>query len=804
MADLGSWDTQVGGEGQVRRLVTTSATAGQGAAPGPRLAEAGEGAASPLPGAVAGLRDAALAQRGHLLAWVPVCLACGIGGYFAAPAEPGRAGYLALAVLALAALLLARRVGAALAPLAVGIVLVAMGAGLAGWRAHAVAEPVLGFRYYGPVEGRIVGIDRSASDALRLTLDRVRLDGMSPARTPARVRVSLHGDQRWLEPETGLTVILTGHLGPPSGPAEPGGFDFRRAAWFAGIGAIGYTRTPVLPLAAPAEIGPALGVTRIRLGISGAVQAELPGETGAFAAAIMTGDRAGMSQETLAALRASNLAHLLAISGLHMGLLTGFVFALIRYGCALVPPLALRLDSKKPAAAVALVVAAVYLALSGGNVATERAFIMVAVFLVAVLLGRRALTLRGVAVAAVIVLALRPEALTGPGFQMSFAATVALIAVFGALQGQDRRWLPAWLRPVAAVVLSSLVAGLATAPIAAAHFNIFSHYGLAANLLSVPLMGALVMPAAVLAACLAPFGLAWIGLWMMDLGLRWILGVAHAVAGLEGAVGHVPVPHPAVLPVLALGLCWMILWQGRLRLAGLLPVALAFGLWTQSTRPALLVAESGALVGVMTPEGRALSKPRGDGFAAEIWLENDGAPVPQDVAHGRGGMVAQDKVTTVRIGEATLAQVAGKTALAALEGCGGADILIATVPDDRARPCEVYDARRLRHTGALAGHLVEGRLVLVTAREVTGDRLWNGAGAAARGRDGDRPDRTPEAWRGRDGDRPDRTPEAWREAPGDPPGADRAQGGTPPVPPEATRLRGEGPGDPPGPGPLGR
>ena len=162
----------------------------------------------------------------------------------------------------------------------------------------------------------------------------------------------------------------------------------------------------------------------------------------------MTGDRSAMSQATIADLRATNLVHLLAISGLHMGLLTGFVFAVVRMGLALIPAFALRFATKKIAAVVALVIGAGYLALSGGNVATERAYIMVAVMLIAVLLDRRALTLRAVAMAATLVLILQPEALVGQGFQMSFAATTALVLVFGGMRYVDMSQLPKWVQIV--------------------------------------------------------------------------------------------------------------------------------------------------------------------------------------------------------------------------------------------------------------------------------------------------------------------------------------------------------------------
>ncbi|WP_394177836.1 ComEC/Rec2 family competence protein [Yoonia maritima] len=670
--------------------------------------------------------DALLAQRGGLIGWVPVCLGIGIDTYFSLSQEPNQVIMASVWLLAITLLLISRWVHPALAPVVVGCSLILAGAGIAQWRTAHVAEPVLSFRYYGPIEGRVVNIDRSASDAPRLTLDNVVLARMSPARTPERVRVSVHGDQVLQNYQPGETLILTGHLSPPAGPAEPGGFDFQRHAWFLGLGAVGYTRTPVLRLAAPSDPTLAMRVFAIRMKLSSFVQAAIPGEAGAFAAAIMTGDRSAMRQETLANLRAANLAHLLAISGLHMGLLTGFIFALVRYGLALSATISLRYQTKKIAAVCALVVGAFYLALSGGNVATERAFIMVAVMLVAVLLDRRALTLRAVAMAAIIVLLWQPEALTGPGFQMSFAATTALVVVFGALRRFDMSRWPKWLRAVFSVVLSSFVAGLATAPFAAAHFNQVAHFGLIANLLSVPLMGVLVMPAAVLAICLAPLGLSGVGFVVMSVGLRWILRVAETVSGWDGAVGHIVAPGPWVLSVLAMGLLWGVLWQGKSRIAGVVLVICAFVSWSQVTRPHLLISDSGALIGVLGPEGRALSKAAGDSFVARIWLENDGAVTDQEIAAGRPGYQHEGRVVRVQVGDWTVLQVSGKTALAELNGCGGADVIVSNQKDVTDRPCTVFDIDQLRQTGALALDTNErGDLVVTTAQEVTGDRPWN-------------------------------------------------------------------------------
>ena len=667
------------------------------------------------------------AQRGHLFPWIPVFLGIGIAGWFALRREPGGAAYAAAGLGCAALLLLAWRLPAAVRPLALALALVLAGALLAGHRAHSVAGPVLGWRYYGPVEGTVVAVDRSGSDKPRLTLAEVVLRDVSPERTPHRVRMSLHGEGMGAEPVPGLRVMTTGHLSPPGGPVEPGGFDFARHSWFEGLGAVGYTRVPLL-VAAPAEGGPSLLVTRARMRLSAAMQAALPGETGAFAAAVTTGDRSGMSPETIESLRDSNLAHLLAISGLHMGLLTGFVFAALRCGLALVPPLALRLPAKKIAAALALVVATIYLALSGGAVATERAYVMVVVMLVAVMLDRRAISMRSVALAAIVVLVLRPETLTGPGFQMSFAATLALVAVFGAMRrapGSRRRRLPGWARPAAGVLLSSFVAGMATAPIAAAHFNQMAHYGLIANLLSVPVMGSVVIPAAVFAALLWPVGLAALPLWAMGLGIDWILLVAHHVSATAGAVTLVPSPPAAFLPILVAGAVFAALWRGPWRLLGAAPAALALLLWIGAERPAGLISESGGLVGWMTEDGRALSRMRGDGFVGRVWLENDGDAAAREVAAARVG--GSEGWTRVALPDGrVLHHLHGKSGPdRAGPLCRDDAILVLSERWEGQGRCTVLDADALQEGGAVAILAEGGAIHLLSARDRAGRRLWN-------------------------------------------------------------------------------
>ena len=671
------------------------------------------------------LQTAMLAQRGSLVLWLPVMLACGVGLYFALPVEPPPWQLLLAALAGVSLLALARRLTEVAAPLAIGLALVAFGLALAGARAHWVAAPVLEFRYYGPIQGRIVGIDRAASDVPRITLDQVVLADVAASRTPALVRLSLQGDQPWLQPIPGTVVILTGHLTPPNGPSEPGAFDFRRLAWFERLGAVGYSTNPVLTLM-PAPHGPALWLSRLRTTLSGQIQARIAGDPGGYAAAVMTGDRSGVSSAATQAMRDSNLYHLVSISGMHMGMLVAVIFALVRGGVALMPWAALRVSSKKAAALVALPVAAFYLALAGRDVATERAFVMVAVMLVAILLDRQALTLRSVAIAAMIVLILRPESLINAGFQMSFAAVVALVATFQMVAKLPRfsHWAAKMALQAGLVVVSSLVAGMATAPFAAAQFNRIAHYGLMANLLAVPAMGFLVMPGAVALAILAPLGLDGPVVWVVDLGARWILWVAGWVAGMQGAVSAVISPPAAVLPLITLGGLIVVLWQGRARWVGLALPLVALALWLTTARPALLVADSGALAGVMTPLGRALTKPSGDGYTATNWLLNDGEMVDQQTAAGRAALADGLRRWRFDLGGFAVLQVSGETALAALQGCDGADILIANVVAG-ARPCLVLDLQRLRQTGAVAGVLGPRGLELVTAAQLSGQRLWS-------------------------------------------------------------------------------
>ncbi len=672
------------------------------------------------------------AQRPNLPLWTPVLFGAGIGLYFALPAEPPVSVLAALAGLAILLMAGAATTGPLSRLALVALILPMLGFGTAALRARAVAAPVLPAEMTVAVEGRVIGLDRSASDRPRVLLDRVVIHGVEPEETPARVRISLDPSTSLEVLQPGLRLLGQARLSPPAAPSEPGGFDYRRVAWFERIGAIGYARTPFLETEGSDTSGLHQLAFRLRMAASAHIQHLVPGQNGAFASAILTGDRSGIDRSVEAALRQSSLYHIVSISGLHMTLLAAAVFALIRYGLALVPRLALNWPLKKIAAVAALAAGAAYLVISGNEVPAQRSYIMTATVLVAVLLDRPALTMRAIALAAFIVLVAAPESLTQAGFQMSFAATIALIAAYDGLRGQawwqvtqrDRRWRLA--KPLIGIAMTSLIAGTATAPISAFHFNAVAQYGLLANLLAIPAMGVVVMPAAVIGLLAWPVGLDWLPFQVAGLGMGYIIGVARFVAGLGGAVTGVPAGPPATLALIAVGGLFIVLWVGRGRWLGLAPIAVALVLWGGHDRPDILVADNGRLFGIETEAGRILSSAEGNGYAATAWLQDDGDLATQAEAWERGRLARRrNRIETDVPGLGRLLYVGTKDAATASSDCAAAAVLIAPnwreAPDG---PCLFLGADRLRRDGAVAIRLTAAGPAVAGAKAGNRSRPW--------------------------------------------------------------------------------
>jgi len=679
------------------------------------------------------------AQRSRFFLWAPVCLGVGIAAYFALPREPG---LLAMALPFLLALIIRISLpgGSLPALLATALVLAGLGGLVAKLRVEAVRAPVLTKTLPRvSLTGRLERIEPKATRGERLTILLEKLGELPPDATPRRVRVRTMRNST-VPLAVGQRVSTTATLSPPAKPAIPGGFDFARTAWFSAIGGVGYTFsdiTPLPPLGAPALRERYVeGIENLRAAINARISAVLAGETGAIAEALITGERGGITEATNQAFKNSGLFHILSISGLHMVIMAGAVFYSLRLLLALAPAVALNFKIKKWAAMGGIAGALAYLAISGGEFATVRSAVMIIIMFVAVLLDRPALALRNVALSALIILFLYPESLFDPGFQMSYAAVTGLIATYEEVRKRfARRSEPHPVLRVAmffgGIVMSTMVATVAVAPIAAYHFHQSQQYAVLANLLAIPICNFLVMPAALAALVLMPFGLEALGLWPMGVGIALMSWCASLVSALPGSVGHLPAVPTATFALFIIGGLWLAIWEARWRLlgAGLAVTSLALAPFME--RPDILVARGGELVAVRGADGALSALPaRQSKFELERWLEHDGdARSAADAMRARGFTCDKAGCVTQFHG---LTLAASRHPASIGEDCARADIVVLSVPRPR-RGCEgtgkvidFFDVWRegthAIYVGAEAGGKPEIRIDTVAAHR--GDRPW--------------------------------------------------------------------------------
>ncbi|MEA2987119.1 MAG: competence protein ComEC, partial [Alphaproteobacteria bacterium] len=577
---------------------------------------------------------------GRLVPWLPVAFGSGIALYFAAEREPSAWAAAALALTCVVCAILLRRRPVAF-PLALAFTAIAAGFAVATLRSARIAHPVLAAPATLTISGWVeVREERERSD--RIVVRAHRVEGGRLTQTPERVRVAL---RKGTAPPVGAFVEMRARLAPPLAPLRPGGYDFARDLYFQQIGASGYVlgqiKTVEPPTAQTLRLRYAAAVDALRDGIDKRIRAVVPGDEGAIASALITGKRDAISKELSDAMYISSLAHVLSISGYHMALVAGVVFFVFRAGFALLPTFASRYPIKKFAALAAFAVASFYLVLSGAEVATQRSFIMLSIVLLAVLLDRTALTLRTLATAALAVLLITPEAVVHPSFQMSFAATLALVAVYGSRLGWGRpnaddklhARVALWGgREIVALILASLVAGLATTPYAAYHFHRAAPYGVLANLLAMPIVSLWVMPMGLVAVLMLPFGFDSFSWRLMGEGIRWMDAVALWVAGLPGAVGRISAFGIGPLLLGTVGLLLVCLLRTPLRWSGGIAVVLAC-VWALATpSPDIFVASDGRVVAARGSDGRlAVIKTGSDSFAVREWLAADGdARAPGD------------------------------------------------------------------------------------------------------------------------------------------------------------------------------
>lgn len=669
--------------------------------------------------------------------WLAVALAAGIAAWFALPApEHWVAAAAAGVIAALAATALWKgvegRTQLLLAVIVTGL-LFSAGVGLAWARSSLVGAPPIERPVSATLEGRVLErIEQPADGRIRLVLA-TREEGSGRA-IRVRVNVPLEADNPALH--EGALVRLRARLMPPAPPMLPGGYDFARAAWFSGLSATGSAQGDVILL--ESAVGGGSFVRELQRSLSDHVRERLAGSPGAIAAAFASGDRGAIAEDDEEAMRDAGLTHLLSISGLHVSAVIAATYFIALKLMALWPWLALRVRLPLVAAAIAALAGIAYTLLTGAQVPTVRSCAAALLVLGAIALGREALSMRMVAVAGVFVLLLWPESLTGPSFQMSFAAVTAIIALHecGPVRtflAPREEWILARLaRRSAMLLITGIVIEIALMPIVLFHFHRAGLYGALANVVAIPLVTFVSMPLIALALTLDAFGLGAPVWWLAGQSLKLLLVIARFTAGQPGAVRLMPQMGDATFALFLVGGLWLALWRGRVRLFGLIPVAAAAAALAFTPVPDLLVSGDGRHAGIVTRDERlvTLRASRSD-YASDNLLELAGI---------EGEPVAMDDWPQAQCNrEFCVATVAGggrnwhvllsrsrelveERALAA--ACERADIVIA----DRRLPgsCRPRwlkaDRRTLEETGGLAIYLAEPRFI--TVAEGRGEHGW--------------------------------------------------------------------------------
>ncbi len=543
--------------------------------------------------------------------WLPVWLAGGIMAYCFLPFEPP-ALWLLIAPTALALLVFYRYCPPGHnKPVTrlLGVFLVTcIGFSAAQWQVMRLEAPVMeGERFYVTLEGVVEEVSLDSGRA-RLLIAVDTIEELPPDQTPRKVRLSVRG--KGDVPQAGGRIRVRAGIFRPSAPHIPGGFDFARYFYFREIGGIGYILPPIERLENAAKAGPDSRIARWRQGLQGWLLGQMPQPEGGVAVALLTGDQTAVDETVADEMRISSLAHILSISGMHMAIICGLFFFWLRTILILIPCVADRYDVKKISAVFGMLLGGFYLLLSGMPISAIRAWLMISVFFLAVLLDREAVTLRSLALAAILVLVLIPSSLFEAGFQLSFAATAALIVCYrrlalspAAIWAYERPWYWKAVIYFPGLAFSSLIASAATAPFIAYHFHQFNLYGILANMLALPVLSFIVMPALALAVLLYPLGLSGIMLALVKWGIGWLIGAAHLVAALPGSSFRVPPMESWTLFAIGLGFILLILgkrhWQ-CVAGAGVFGAALASLLFYQP--PDVLADETKRYVALRTDE----------------------------------------------------------------------------------------------------------------------------------------------------------------------------------------------------------
>nr|WP_237713915.1 ComEC/Rec2 family competence protein [Novosphingobium sp. Rr 2-17] len=518
--------------------------------------------------------------------------------------------------------------------------LVALGCATVWARSTMIGVPAIERPIAGTFTARILTIEHQpAQERDRLVLA-MREPGTGRA---IKVRLNAPALEQTQNLAAGDLIHFKARLMPPAAPLLPGAYDFARTAWFSGLSATGSATGAINVVEHGA--GDSQILATLRDALARHVRAQMrPAEAG-IATAFVTGDRGGISQSDADAMRDAGLAHLLSISGLHVSALIGAVYFLAMRLLALSPWLALRLRLPIVAAALGALAGVGYTILTGSEVPTVRSCVGSLLVLGALAAGREPLSLRMLATAAFCVMLLWPEAVTGPSFQMSFGAVLAIVALSGA--GPIRKFLAPreeglamrGLRHVGLLLLTGVVIELALMPIGLYHFHRAGAYGALANVIAIPLSTFVVMPLVALALILDLAGIGAPVWWLAEQSISFMLALAHWFAARPGAVNRLPAAGTAAFLLFLGGGLWLGLWSGRMRLLGLVPAGVGAGLLALAPAPDVLISGDGRHVGLVTANGERLFVLRdgGPGYARDNLLEvagMEGEPVTLDTWPG--------------------------------------------------------------------------------------------------------------------------------------------------------------------------
>ncbi len=578
-------------------------------------------------------------QKHNLLLWLPILLSIGIGSYFYLRSEPPFIVPACLAFFcALGTLLLyARRDKSALFYtlwlLCTVAAVIVSGFTIAQYRTMSLGTIMLQTKTGTTmISGRIIDIDRmEEGDGSRIILSDLDIEKLEPAVTPQKVRIRVKWDQNL---RIGQRVEFLGAINAPSAPVAPHAFDFQRYAYFQGIGGFGFAfKEPTILEQNVPQSGPFnQTLEKIRQSILPILDKHMKNASArGVAAALITGERTSIPEDVWDDMRDSGMAHMLAISGLHVGMVAGVIFFFVRLCLVLIPRFAEKHPAKKYAALAAIIGALLYMLIVGSTIPTQRAMLMTTIVMLAVILDRKAFSMRLVALTAFIVLLITPEALWSASFQMSFAAVSMLVFFYDRIRNywssmyRNASFLRRFGLYIMGVSMTTVIATFATAPFALFHFQHLSVYSLFSNLIGVPIMAFIVMPLTAFSYLAMSIGLAAPVLWAMEHSIGFILYIAHSVSVIDGSTWNPPAWNMNALIMLVVAACLGMVVRGRLCLVAVLPLILCAYFTMSYTQPDILISSSGKLMAYRDDEAIMHFNSRSsDRFASDIWARRNG------------------------------------------------------------------------------------------------------------------------------------------------------------------------------------